>query len=97
MDKLLVTVVGLLPQQANRIEQDYGDRVDLRFILSNTPAKKMAATAESSDHVILMTKFISHEIQTTMRKHDGLERCNGGVSSLGAKLDQLLGEKDFQL
>ena len=90
-DKLLVTVVGLLPVQANRVQADYGDKMDLKFIRSDATAQKIAATAESSDYVILMTKFISHEIQTTLRKHDGLNYCNGGISSVGIKLDELLG------
>ena len=90
-DKLLVTVVGLLPVQANRVQADFGDKVDLKFIRSDTTAQKIAATAESSDYVILMTKFISHEIQSALRKHDGLNYCNGGVSSVGVKLDELLG------
>ena len=90
-DKLLVTVVGLLPVQANRVQADFGDKVDLKFIRSDTTAQKIAATAESSDYVILMTKFISHEIQSALRKHDGLNYCNGGISSVGVKLDELLG------
>jgi hypothetical protein len=89
-DKLLVTVVGLLPVQANRVQADFGDKVDLKFIRSDTTAQKIAATAESSDYVILMTKFISHEIQSALRKHDGLNYCNGGITAVGLKLDQLL-------
>ena len=89
-DKLSVTVIGLLPRQAGRLQSDYGDKVDLLFAGSNESIAKIRSTAESSDHVILMTKFISHEIQTALQKRGGLDYCNGGTSSLGLKLDALL-------
>lgn len=89
-DKLTVTIIGLLPAQAGRVQSEYGDRIDLRFIKTDTTMPKIRATAESSDVIILMTKFIPHDIQTALRKHDGLNFCNGGVSSVGTKLDELL-------
>ena len=90
MDKPTVTVVGLLPGQAARVEADYGDRIDLRFVVVDTAIQKVKATAESSDQVILMTKFIPHDVQTALRKHGGLNFCNGGISSVGRKLDEIL-------
>jgi hypothetical protein len=74
--------------QANTIRGIYGDMADLQFLASGQPPKIQAA-AESSDQVIVMTKFISHETQTALRKHD-LVFCNGGVSSLKLKLDAML-------
>lgn len=89
-DKLTVTIIGLLPAQAGRVQSEYGDKLDLRFILTDTHISKIRATTESSDAVILMTKFIPHGIQTALRKHDGLDFCNGGISSVGVKLDEIL-------
>lgn len=86
-----VTIIGLLPRQAERVEEAYGEGIDLRFVMVDTSMHKIKATAESSDQVILMTKFMPHDIQATLRKHEGLTYCNGGVSSLGLKLDELLG------
>ena len=88
--KPLVTVIGLLPAQARRIEDQFGDRLDLRFLDVDTSMHKIKATAESSDHVLLMTKFMPHDVQAAMRKHDGLEYCNGGVSSCNLKLTEIL-------
>ena len=89
-DKLVVTIIGLLPAQAGRVQSDYGDKFDLRFVRTDTAMPKIRATAESSDVVILMTKFIPHDIQSVLRKHDGLNFCNGGTSSVGFKLDEIL-------
>lgn len=84
-----ITIVGLLAQQANTIKKLYGDDLDLRFIEVDTSTSKIRATAETSDQVVLMTKFIPHEVQTALRKHD-LVYCNGGVSSLKLQLDAML-------
>ena len=89
LDNPKITIIGLLPQQANTIRDIYGDGMDLRFIEVDTPTSKIRATAETSDQVVLMTKFIPHEIQTALRKHD-LVFCNGGVSSLKLTLDAML-------
>lgn len=88
-DNPKITIVGLLPQQADTIRSIYGDELDLRFIEVDTSASRVRATAESSDKVVLMTKFIPHEMQSTLRKHD-LVYCNGGVSSLKLALDVML-------
>ena len=89
MDTLKITIIGLLPQQANTIQSIYGEALNLRFIETDTPTQKIRCSAESSDQVVLMTKFIPHEIQTALRQMD-LVYCNGGVSSLKLKLDAML-------
>lgn len=83
-----ITIVGLLPRQANTIRSLYEGELDLRFVEVDTSTAKMVATAESSDQVVLMTKFIPHGVQTALREHD-LVYCNGGVSSLKLILDDL--------
>lgn len=84
-----ITIVGLLPMQANKIKSLYGDDLNLQFITAETSPAQMQLTAKSSDQVILMTKFVPHEAQDVLRKLD-LVFCNGGVSSLKLKLDAML-------
>jgi hypothetical protein len=91
MDKLSVAVIGLLPRQAERVQAAYGDDVDLRFIQTDTAMQKIRATVESTDHILIMTKFAPHDIQDGLRKSGKLEFCNGGTSSVGQKLDAILG------
>jgi len=91
MDKLTVAVIGLLPRQAERVSALYGDDIDLRFVQTDTAMPKIRASVESTDHVLIMTKFTPHDIQDGLRKHRGMEFCNGGTSSVGQKLDELLG------
>jgi len=86
-----VTIIGLLPRQAELVASAYGEEVDLKFVPVDMTASRIKATAESTDHVILMTKFMPHEVQAAVRKHEGLTYCNGGVSSVNLKLDELLG------
>lgn len=86
-----VTVVGLLPVQSNKVQAEYGDVIDLQFMDAETSPARVKSVAQSSDHVILMTKFIPHNLQNALRKHEGLIFCSGGVSSVGARLDAILG------
>jgi len=90
MKNLNVAIVGLMPWQASKVESNYGKEIDLRFIETDTAPSRASSIAQSSDHVILMTKFIPHGIQNALRGHDGLAFCNGGVSSVNAQLDELL-------
>jgi thiamine monophosphate kinase len=91
MDKLSVAVIGLLPRQAERVSALYGEDLELRFIQTDTAMQKIRATVESTDHVLIMTKFTPHDIQDGLRKRGKMEFCNGGTSSVGQKLDELLG------
>lgn len=90
MDTPSVAVIGLLPAQANRVESKFGDRLDLCFIDGNKSTPRVEATAASSDYVIVMTRFVSHETQTAVRGHGGLIFCNGAESALKNQLDALL-------
>jgi hypothetical protein len=38
------------------------------------------------DRVILMTKFVSHQVQNVVRGHPGFMYVNGGLSELSDKL-----------
>ena len=85
-----VTIVGLMSVQSNNVKSAYGDVIDLQFMSAESSPSRVKSVAQSSDHVILMTKFIPHEMQKALREHEGLVFCNGGVSSVGARLDQIL-------
>ena len=91
MDKPIISVIGLLPRQAERVAAKYGEDLELRFVQTDTAMPKIRATVESSEHILIMTKFTPHGIQDGLRKHGGIEYCNGGTSSVGQKLDALLG------
>ena len=90
--KPTVAVIGLLPRQAQRVEEAYGDAFDLRFLKAETDMamRKVKATAGSSEHVLLMTKFVPHDVCCALKGHDGLEYCNGGTDSVKLKLSEIL-------
>lgn len=90
--KPTVAVIGLLPRQAARVEEAYGDQFDLRFIKAETDMamRRVKATAGSSEHVILMTKFVPHDVCCALKGHEGLEYCNGGIGSVNLKLSEIL-------
>lgn len=85
-----VTIVGLLPIQADKLRKEFGDRFELDFVRSEAPPAQIRATAASSDYVILMRKFIPHDAQNVLRDHEGLIFCNGGKASAALKLEELL-------
>ena len=90
MDKPSVAIVGLLPGQVSRIDAQYGDKLNMCYIDADRSRPKVQATAASSDHVIVMTRFVSHETQAAVRGHSGLIYCNGAESAVKHQPDALL-------
>lgn len=84
-----VTVVGLKGNQAEAVKSSFGDRLDLNFV-KDCPHKQLKATAESSDFVVVMTRFMDHGMFKHLRDHEGLTYCNGGMSSLNLTLHEIL-------
>lgn len=87
-DKPSVTIVGLKGNQVDSVKSSFGDQVDLKFVKDRPPAQ-IRATAESSDYVVLMTKFVSHNTLKALKGCD-MEYCHGGTSSLELKLTEIL-------
>lgn len=77
-----VLIVGLLPQQAQEIQQLYGKRYDLRIFDSNVTSDKIRSLMPHCERAIVMTKFISHRVQDVLRGHAGFTHCNGSVTAL---------------
>lgn len=77
-----VCIVGLLPQQAGLIQQEFGDVFDFKFWKNGTAAQ-LRDMVRSSAYVIQMTQFISHA-HTELIRAAGTNpiSCNGGMSSL---------------
>lgn len=77
-----VTIIGLNGQQVDAIKSSYPKAIYCFM----TAEEAKTRPAQHNDHVILMTKFINHAVQTKYRKHPNLRYCNGGVSDLKHQL-----------
>lgn len=77
-----VTVIGLKGQQVTTIEQSYPE-LDITFMATQEAIGRKTVT---SDHTVLMTKFINHSAQNKYRNAKNLAYCNGGVSELSSIL-----------
>jgi hypothetical protein len=76
-----ILVMGLKPQQAAMIVNEFGDAYDLRFVDSGRSAG--AADGKLNvDHIIGMTNFMSHAAEDHIKKHPGYKRVAGGMDSL---------------
>ena len=80
-----VTIIGLNGQQVEAIKSSYPKAIYCFM----TAEEAKTRPAQHNDHVILMTKFINHAVQTKYRKHPNLHYCNGGVSELKTLLHGL--------
>ncbi len=82
---MTVTVVGLLPGQAKRVER-LVPNLRLRFI-----------PADRAHHVypdglsVLMAKFISHDTQDRARKRGNVVVHRGGIKGLVERLEKMAG------
>lgn len=77
-----VTIIGLNGQQVDAIKSSCPNAIYCFM----TAEEAKTRPAQHNDHVILMTKFINHAVQTKYRKHPNLHYCNGGVSDLKHQL-----------
>lgn len=82
-----VLIVGLNRLQMDSITRGYSDRLSLRFLSAE---EALVSTTIFRAHTVLMTKFISHSVQTKYRKNQNLVFCNGGLSFLETELDKIV-------
>jgi hypothetical protein len=82
-----VLIVGLNRLQMDSISREYADRLSLRFLSAE---EALVSSTIFRAHTVLMTKFISHSVQTKYRKNKNLVFCNGGLSLLETELDKIV-------
>ncbi|MDE2097553.1 MAG: hypothetical protein KGL39_09930 [Patescibacteria group bacterium] len=87
-----ILIGGLLPGQVNMIRQEFGNRFDLRFWLATESTDRLRAGAGHADRVYLMTDFINHSQEETIKRKDNYERISGGMTALREKLALLTKE-----
>lgn len=86
-----ILVVGLLPAQANIIRAQFSKDANVYFLGSDEAKHKAWPKV---DHIYLMTRFISHSVQTksrTMGATSGL--VDGGTSELTRRINIYLNAK----
>jgi len=84
--KTRVLIVGLLNEQRQQIQREWGEFFDLKFCEGNTP--NLPDLARSCAVSVLMTKFTSHSQQESLKSVGAkILWCNGGVSDLERVLE----------
>ncbi len=89
-----MTVVGVLPSQANAVSDIFGDDiVSLKFWKTGSSINQLGLMVASADEVILMTDKISHshtEKVLSIVDAAHTHRVKGGVNALISKVQELL-------
>lgn len=80
--RMKVLVVGLKPNQAGHIVNEFGNTFDLRFVDSSHQTNGVAGKLAGVDKVIGMVNFMSHSTEDQLKKHSGYMRVAGGLDSL---------------
>lgn len=90
-----VLIVGLLPSQENKINGDYNDMLDLRFLKpGGRKSDRLVSLAKTSDTVITLTKFVTHSDEDALKSAGvRITRVNGGLSMLRRVLDEIYLER----
>ena len=88
-----VMIVGLIASQAQMIEGEYKQCLNLRFCLADdAKGRGFANNCANVDIVITMTKFINHSIEETIKSAGSdarLVRVTGGMTDLREKLTDI--------
>jgi hypothetical protein len=88
--KVRVVVAGVLNGQARKIEETFGDRLDIRFWTKDQSTDTLRSLLHQADAAIGMVGFLSHS-------HDGVLKASkvpyypvsGGVTAIKHQLEQL--------
>lgn len=88
--KKTVTIIGLISDQINHLQERYGGRIDLRYLSTNSNTTQVP---KKTDYIILMTKFMNHSWQDfVFNKYDRktIFYCDGGMTKLYLTVDTIL-------
>ena len=84
-----ITVIGLMPDQARCIEQQFKTRCSVTFFSSDRHPTRLAQRVRGQ--VFVMTGFISHKVINTLRAAGiTFTPSNGGVSGLKADIQRFI-------
>lgn len=86
-----VLVVGLLPDQQNKVRAHFRNAADMRFLGSNERSKGVP----QADAAVINTKFIPHNLQSLVQRKlaatgGKVYLVSGGLSSVIERVEQLL-------
>lgn len=83
-----VLVVGPISAQQNRLRSEVGELLDLRFVASDEPARRVREIAPTCSRVYLWTNYINHTHQEAAKSvaADRMQYVSGGVDTLKAAL-----------
>jgi hypothetical protein len=79
-----VLVVGPLPAQQNRLRSEVGELLDLRFVASDEPPRRVKEIAPTCVRTYLWTNYINHAHQEIAKNTvpDRVTLISGGVETL---------------
>lgn len=91
MSKLEISVLGLLPAQANVIKQMYKGKVKLKFWDGGDPPDSLKAIARNSDAIFMRTKHASHNTLDFLKRWGANPTLvNGGLNQLQSAIEGYL-------
>lgn len=85
-----ICIVGLLPGQANMIENEFGAKFKFNFFESDNAIAHLRSAAETADEVLVFANKISHKHTEAINAvRDSTIVVHGGMTSLRAKLTDI--------
>lgn len=87
-----VLIMGLKPQQAGLISQEFSSCFDLRF-WKEEGVTKLDSMAKNADVVVSMTDFITHSQEAHVKDLPNYRRMGGGMAGLREMLTRLYVEQ----
>lgn len=85
-----VLVIGLRPDNAAMLQNEFGKGLDLRFCDPDVNLKALQDRITGVDEVVLMCNFVSHKHADAMRMARKWHRLHGGMTTIRNYLQGLL-------
>ncbi len=89
--KRKVIIVGLLNNQFNEIKKDYKTLIDLKLWNTDSSIPKLKSMITYADNVIMLTNFVSHEVDNIIKiTTKNFTRVTGGLSTIREELNKFI-------
>lgn len=89
----MISVIGLLPAQANIIEKEFKGRIDITFWDARRTAT-LKPLCHNSDAVFMRTKHANHRVYQSIKKYGAnIIHVNGGLDSLKTAIETYLNDE----
>lgn len=81
-----VVIAGFKSHLNHELYAEFNEHLDMRFFDADVQPRQLAAAASTADHVLLIKKFVGHNLREVIDRHPGFFLVQGSITAAKEKL-----------